>query len=260
INSNQSIKIHKGLSVQEKPLNEEYSNTIGIDKGYTKMLSCSNGIEYGVELGKLLSKRTEELKDKNAKRNKLYALAKKYSEEGNDKKAQNILKNNLGYIKKDRETRRFKAKTESYINYNINQFIKDAKPMEVIKEDLTFSSKKRDNKSKAYNHKMSMWVKGVLNDRLEYKLKYNGIKFTDINPAYTSQTCHKCGQFGVRDNDLFTCPKCGTTDANINASINILNRKNDKEIKLVTSYKEVENILKNRLKTTNNKEEIISLI
>src|SRR5699024_2531975 len=43
INSNQTIKIHKGLSVQEKSLDKEYSNVIGVDKGYTKMLSCSNG-------------------------------------------------------------------------------------------------------------------------------------------------------------------------------------------------------------------------
>ena len=35
-------------------------------------------------------------------------------------------------------------------------------------------------------------------------------------------------------------------DANINASINILNRKDDKEIKLTTSYKEVKNMLESR--------------
>ena len=48
-------------------------------------------------------------------------------------------------------------------------------------------------------------------------------------------------------------------DANINASINILNRKDDKEIKLTTSCKEVKNILINRLKN-NKKDEIITLI
>ena len=48
-------------------------------------------------------------------------------------------------------------------------------------------------------------------------------------------------------------------DANINTSINILNRKYDKDIKLITSYKEVKSILENRLKTK-NKEEIINLI
>ncbi len=246
INSNQSIKIHRGLSVEEKSLDETYLNIVGIDKGYTKMLSCSNGIEYGTELGKLLFKRTEELKTKNAKRNQLYALAKKYAKEGNNKKAQNILNNNLGCIKKDRQTRKFKAKTESYINHSINIFIKEAKPKEAVKEDLTFVSKKRDNKSKGYNRKMSAWVKGVINDRLEYKLKYNRIKVSDVNPAYTSQVCSKCGRFGIRDNDLFTCPHCGKMDANINASINILNRKDDKEIKLTTSYKEVKNILEKR--------------
>ena len=246
INSNQSIRIHRGLSIDEKTLDETYSNIIGIDKGYAKMLSCSNGVEYGIELGKMLSKQTEELKVKNAKRNQFYALAKKYALEGNYKKAQNILNNNLGYIKKDRQARKFKAKVESYINHSINQMIKDAKPKEVVKEDLTFVIKKRDDKSKGYNCKMSTWVKGVINNRLEYKLKYNGIKVTDVNPAYTSQVCSKCGSFGNRDNDLFTCPHCGNMDANINASNNILNRKYDKEIKLTTSYKEVKNILEKR--------------
>ena len=249
------IKIHKGLSVETKTLDEdEYSNIVGIDKGYSKMLSCSNGKEYGVELGKMLSKRTEELNDKNAKRNRLYALAKKYAEEGNDKKAQNILNNNLGYKKKDNQTRKFKAKAESYINHSINLFIKEAKPKEVIKEDLTFVAKKRDKKSKAYNRKMSQWVKGVLDDRLEYKLKYNGIKVTDVNAAYTSQVCSECGRFGIRDNDLFTCSHCGTMDANINASKNILKRKDDKEITKYMKYQKVKEILENRAPKLKTKE------
>ena len=248
------IKIHKGLSVDEKSLNNDYTEIIGVDKGYTKMLSCSNGIEYGIKLGKMLSKRTEELNKKNKIRNKLYTLAKKYTEEGNDKKAQNILKNNLGYKKKDRQTRKFKARVESYINHEINVFIKDSKPKEVVKEDLTFTTKKRDKKSKAYNRKMSQWVKGVLDDRLEYKLQYNGIKVTDINASYTSQVCNKCGRFGIRDNDLFTCPHCGTMDANINASKNILKRKDDKEITKYMKYQKVKEILENRAPKPKTKE------
>lgn len=248
-----SIIIHKGLSVETKELNSNYNEIIGIDKGYTKMISCSNGIEYGVELGKLLSKRIEELNDKNKKRNKLYALAKKYAKEGNNEKAQNILNNNLGYKKKDKQSRKFKSKVESYINHEINVFIKDSKPKEVIKEDLTFTTKKRDDKSKSYNRKMSQWVKGVLNERLEYKLKYNGIKVTDVNASYTSQVCSKCGRFGIRDNDKFTCLECGTMDANINASKNILKRKDDKEITKYMKYKKVKEILESRAPKLNLK-------
>ena len=248
------IKIHKGLSVETKILDENHSNIVGVDKGYTKMLSCSNGIEYGTELGRLLSQRTEELNEKNKIRNKLYALAKKYTEEGNDKKAQNILKNNLGYKKKDRQTRKFKARAESYINHEINVFIEDSKPREVVKEDLTFTAKKRDKKSKAYNRKMSQWVKGVLDKRLEYKLQYSGIKVTDINASYTSQVCNKCGRFGIRDNDLFTCPHCGTMDANINASKNILKRRDDKEITKYMKYQKVKEILENRVPKPKTKE------
>ncbi len=36
INSNQTIKIHKGLSVQEKSLDKEYSNVIGDEKQFKK--------------------------------------------------------------------------------------------------------------------------------------------------------------------------------------------------------------------------------
>lgn len=248
-----AIKIHKGLSIETKELNPVYNKVVGIDKGYTKMLSCSNGVEYGVELGNLLSKRTEELNDKNKKRNKLYALAKKYAKEGNEQKALNIINNNLGYKKKDNQTRKFKARIESYINHHINLFIKDVKAKEVVKEDLTFVTKKRDDKSKAYNRKMSQWVKGVLDDRLEYKLQYNGIKVTDINASYTSQMCSECGRFGIRDNDKFTCPECGTMDANINASKNILKRKDDKEITKYMKYKKVKEILENRVPKLNLK-------
>ena len=249
-----SIYIHKGLSVETKKLNSNYNGVIGIDKGYTKMISCSNGVEYGVELGRLLSQRTEELNNKNKKRNQLYALAKKYTEVGNYVKAQNILKNNLGYKKKDRQTRKFKAKVESYINHNINLFIKDSKPKEVVKEDLSFVTKKRDKKSRAYNRKMSQWVKGLLNDRLEYKLEYNGIKVTDVNASYTSQVCSECDSFGIRDNDKFTCPNCGEIDANINASKNILKRKDDKEITKYMKYKKVKEILERRVTKSKTKE------
>lgn len=241
-----SIKIHKGLNIDCKPLCNDYINTIGVDKGYSKMLSCSDEREYGIDLGKYLSKHTEDLNIKNAKRNKLWVLAKKYKLEGNDIKANNILKNNLGYKKKYRLEERFKGLLKSYINKEIGRFIRESKPKEVVKEDLSFVSK-GSNRGAKYNRKMSQWVKGYIDERLEYKLNYNSIKVIDINPAYTSQVCNICGSFGVRDNDKFRCNNCGTLDANINASKNILNRKYDKEISKYTKYKDVKKILEVRV-------------
>lgn len=244
--STNTIKIHKGLKIECKPLSVDNVNIVGVDKGYTKMLSCSDGKEYGVYLGKYLSERTEELNIKNAKRNKLWALAKKYKQEGNDSKANNILKNNLGYKKKDRQDDKFKSKLKSYINSEINRFMVESKPKEVVKEDLSFVSKGSHNKGKKYNRKMSQWIKGYIDERLEYKLSYHSIVLLDVNPAYTSQVCNICGRFGSRHNEKFKCEKCGVMDANINASKNILARKYDKEISKYTSYKEVKKILESR--------------
>ena len=184
---------------------------------------------------------------KNSKRNKLWSLSKKYRQEGNDKKADAILRNNLGYKKKDRQSERFKGKLKTYVNSEINRFMLESKPKEVVKEDLSFVSKGKSLRGAKYNRKMTQWVKGYIDERLEYKLKYNGISILDVNAAYTSQVCSICGSFGKRNNTTFICRNCGKMDANINASKNILSRKYDDEISKYTKYKEVKKILENRL-------------
>ena len=88
------VKIHIPLKVESKENTNE--NIIGIDKGYRYLLATSNGNLYGEKLNYYLSKETERLNNKNSNRNRFFALRRKYLEEGNTKKADNILKNNLG--------------------------------------------------------------------------------------------------------------------------------------------------------------------
>lgn len=107
-----------------------------------------------------------------------------------------------------------------------------------------------DRYPKSVKRKLSRWIKGYIRDRLEYKFKLSSIEFKYINPAYTSQICSKCGRFGIRNVDLFTCDNCGEIHADINASKNILERKYDKEIKMFTSYKKVKEILESRIADT----------
>ena len=55
----------------------------------------------------------------------------------------------------------------------------------------------------------------------------NGVLFTKINPAYTSQTCSSCGAIDKtnRKGESYQCKVCGINiDADYNASINILRR------------------------------------
>lgn len=67
---------------------------------------------------------------------------------------------------------------------------------------------------------------GEFRQMLEYKTKDNGGELIKVNPAYTSQTCSKCGhcESGNRTTqENFTCLRCGITyNADTNAARNIL--------------------------------------
>lgn len=239
------LEIHGCIKIKTKT-NKNPEKIIGIDKGYRHLFATSSGNLYGERLNNFLSSETERLNLVNSSRNRFYVLENKYREEGNVKKADNILYNNLGKEKYNRNKSKHDATVKAYINYGLNELIRKEKPTEIVMEELDFINW-NNRYPKTIKRKLSRWIKGYIRERLEYKSSYNEIRYTYINPAYTSKACSRCGGFGERNGDNFTCPKCGKMHADINASINILNRKYDKEIKLYTGYKEVKKILERRL-------------
>lgn len=85
-----------------------------------------------------------------------------------------------------------------------------------------------------YNHKRLLGRLSYfeLQKDIEYKAAMAGIAVQYVNPAYTSQTCHVCGQRGNRiERDTFICtnPECTcynqAQDADMNAAINIAKSK-----------------------------------
>lgn len=77
--------------------------------------------------------------------------------------------------------------------------------------------------------------RGILNNRwgdiqskLEYKTRLAGTQLILVNPAYTSQTCNRCGHVAKENREsqaVFRCARCEYRDnADINAAKNILNR------------------------------------
>ncbi|MGW4779908.1 RNA-guided endonuclease InsQ/TnpB family protein [Streptomyces filamentosus] len=66
---------------------------------------------------------------------------------------------------------------------------------------------------------------GEIRRQIEYKALLYGTTVTVVDPAYTSQTCNRCGHVDAksrRTRDLFTCTRCGhATHADIGAAINI---------------------------------------
>ena len=105
------------------------------------------------------------------------------------------------------------------------------------------------DKPKGMNRRLSSWAKGVLQDRLEFKVLAGGSRHEQVNPAYGSQTCPSCGFVDSknRNGDRFKCLHCGHVGhADQVAAFNYLHRRDDLQITRYTPYREVKSILMGR--------------
>ena len=223
----------------------ENENSIAIDKGYKKLIATDKNTFYGTEYSSLnkffIDKQVKKLKN----RNRLFQVAQRHKEKGNSKKVENIFKNNLGRIKQNRFSKKIRKRSENYINKEVNNFFEAEKPTEIIKEDLTWETYK-NKKKKGFKNQIKHWEKGILDKSIKWKALKKNIKITNINPAYTSQVCHICNNFGTRNGENFSCQCCQTKmDADVNAAHNIRKRKNIKDINLYTSAKKVKQYYEN---------------
>jgi putative transposase len=174
------------------------SGYIGVDRnatGHVAVIAVNNKI---VKLGKNAyhtHKKYQHIR-KNAQKNKHFKFVKK-------------LKNKESRIVKD-------------INHKISKKIVNiaAENNYAIKlEKLTGIRKKKQ--SKILNNIKSNWAFYQLEQFIEYKAKLLGVKVLYVDPAYTSQTCSRCGLIGNRNKKSFKC-SCGHNDhADANASFNI---------------------------------------
>src|SRR5262249_899102 len=95
----ETVYIHHSTSLKKSTVKNNDAPYVAIDFGYTEVLTDSEGHHYGEGFGQNMTAVSDWLKDKMVKRNQLYALQKKYGSSQNkaqQKKAKNILKNNLG--------------------------------------------------------------------------------------------------------------------------------------------------------------------
>jgi len=187
---------------------EEYEpkmDKLALDLGLNNLFATNLGELYGRNFSKLLKKYDEiiTLLAKNRQKQKLRTLSKKY------KKLVNKIK---AYLKNE-------------INRTLNDIIKNNKPKEIIVERLNFTSPKL---SKKLNRMLSNFGKRAIEEKFKSLEERYNIKITEVNPAYTSQTCNKCGYIDKRNRksqEVFICGFCGKKqNADINASKNILAR------------------------------------
>ena len=230
------------------------SEILGLDVGIIDLITLSNGSVYGANSSELFYNLSDNLVNKN--RSRLFSYKQKLekrilTEQDQSKKVilelklKNLEENNLGSKKRISKISKYKSRIVSHINCELNKMVKEEDIREIVREDLNWSSKKK-NVSRKQRNRFATWSKGVLLERLSVKLAERGIKETIVNPAYTSQVCCKCNHLGSRKGKEFKCSNCNLSiDSDFNASINIKKRKFIKEIDIDTPYKEVKKYYEN---------------
>ena len=239
--------------INKKKMTDE-SEILGLDVGITDLITLSNGSIYGANSAELFYNLSDNLVNKN--RSRLFSYKQKLEkriviEQDQSKKSileqklRNLEENNLGFKKRSSKIGKYKSRIVSHINCELNKMVKEEDIQEIVREDLNWSSKKK-NVSRKQRNRFATWSKGVLLERLSVKLAERGIKETIVNPAYTSQVCCKCNHLGNRKGKEFKCLNCSISiDADFNASINIKERKFISEINIDTPYKEVKKYYEN---------------
>ena len=183
---------------QATPVIHKPNKILAIDAGINCLMSCSDGRQIGLELKKLLN-------ELNQKQQKSKSYQRKLTQ------------------------------IHNYVRWCVNQ-LDWTNLSDLVIENLKYiqiGTKQRANK--ATRRLLSKWNLGLWRKAIEQKCEANCVCLHQVEPKYTSQTCPRCGNVdkGNRDGTLFRCTACGyEANADLNASINILNRFRQERLNL----------------------------
>jgi len=110
------------------------------------------------------------------------------------------------------------AHRTNYINWTINQLDLSG-VRQINRENL-----KDVRRGRASGRGLSHWTYPAIIGKLESRCLELGVLVQTVDPAYTSQRCHRCGftRKGNRKGVRFKCGACGhAADADLNAALNI---------------------------------------
>ena len=241
------VEIHYQIDAAAMASSQKPCGTrkVGVDKGYTEVLTDSDGQHHGTGLGRLLSAESEHRKAKGRARAKLRSVANNARQRGQHAKANRIHRHNLGTIKRERRRARWQAMLRTETFSAVHRVIDKAGT--VVAEDLSKSFAGRKRFGKNTNRRLAAWTKGVTAEALTNVSQRRGSALVLVNAAYTSQGCPHCGRLGRRSGDRLHCTPCRVVyQADHAAAINVLHRYGDRDITLHTPHRVVKQILQER--------------
>ncbi len=193
-----------------------YINKTGLAMGIFTMLTTDKGHSYGEELGRYQTEYADWMRKQtgNYQRNR---------------------DGNIGRKKYNAQKKRYEEWMHSYINHELNRFIREEQPGTVYVVKLP--KPQGGGVSRRINHSVSMWQRGYIRQRLELKCREHSIDIVEVLGKDISRECSSCGAAGSRVNEsdvfrergysqrYFVCAACGYSAAEkTNTARNVLKR------------------------------------
>ena len=182
----------------------DYVGQIGVSMGMWTMLVTEDGHLYGERLGEYQAELAEWVRQQ----------AMRYHP-GNEAET--------GREKYMAQKGRMTAQLHSYINQELNRFLRTEKPKLIYLPKLP--RPRKHGGDKAVNHAVNMWQRGYIRSRLKLKCQEQSVKIVEVFGKDISSECSACGAMGNRKDDLFWCEACGSRmDRKQNAARNARRR------------------------------------
>jgi hypothetical protein len=138
--------------------------TVGVDKGYSEVLVDTDGEHHGTELGELLRRRSDTLKERNARRATLRSIANQAAQRGRHGTAERIRRTNLGTITRQRQQRRWEQQVATVTYRAVNAVVDKARV--IVAEDLSRTFTGRRRRGADTNRRWAAWTTGITAEAL----------------------------------------------------------------------------------------------
>lgn len=179
------IKVPVNVTVRS---HTDYQNQVGAAVGFYTMLTTDEGHRYGEELGRYQLEYSEWIRKQTGIYNRNRG-------------------SNPGRKKYHAKKQRLEEQLHSYINQELNQFLKEEKPQTVYIVKLP--KPQAGGANKKINHSLAQWQRGYIRKRLVQKCKEQSVEVVEVLGKDISNECSKCGARGKKTEGMFTCPVCG---------------------------------------------------
>lgn len=166
----------------------EYSEQVGVAFGIYTMLTTDQGHHYGKELGKYQTEYAEWMRAQTGKYNQNKS-------------------SNPGRKKYNAKKGRLQEQMHSYINQELNRFLRTEKPETLYLVKLP--KPQSGGRNKKINNSMTLWQRGYIRKRLTQKCRELSVEIIEVLGKDISNECSNCGSMGTKLEGKFYCSICG---------------------------------------------------